>query len=525
NSNDNLLSPLFDFSNVSNAKLSFLHWMHAEAQWDGGRIDYTTDNGATWNVLGTLNDPKGTNWYDNGSLISTALPGWDGLFTGWVKSEYELDQFNNSPTPVRFRFNFSSDGAVNSFDGWAIDDFKIEMPITVNAQTNTVGAGGPIILPGLKPITANIVNGGSFDLASVDITLEIDGSVIVTDSRTFSPLLPFGSSITHTFSVPWNAMSGCADIRVWTSNPNGMADIKTSDDTSSATFCVFETINTLPYCNDFESGNPWTTYNSKNANSPNSWELGSPSQTNINNAFSGNNAWMTQLNQAYPNEDASVLLTPGFNLTQGKCYKFSFEGNFITETILDGGSIDYSYDDGATWTTFGDTSDANWYNTHNIFSFGSFIPKGGWTGNSNGWQHFENFHIAQSTGVVIFRFWFVSDLTIIDEGWAIDDFCLEELSGNCATSINEINSINLYSVFPNPTSGVTSIYFELSEPENISLQVMDMLGKTVLTKGKSNYLPGIQSIQLNTRDWTEGIYYVTLFTEEHSVTEKLVVIK
>lgn len=524
NSNDNLISPPFDFSNAINAKLSFYNWIHAEANWDGGRIDYSTDNGATWQVLGTSNDPKGVNWYNNSSLISTQKPGWDGLSFGWVKSEYLLSQFNNYPNPIKFRFNFSSDGSVNGFDGWAIDDFKIELPITVNALTNTIGAGGPIILPGAKAITANIKNGGAIDLSTVDITLEIDGNIIVTDTRNFIPPLPFNGSVNHTFSMPWNAVSGCSNIRVWTSDPNFTVDMDLTDDTSSAELCVFETINTFPYCNDFETGNKWTTYNAKNNSTKQSWELGTPSQASINSAFSGNNAWMTKLNQNYSNEDASVLLTPGFNVVSNNCYRFSFKGNFITEELLDGGSIDFSYDDGVTWIPFGDTSTNNWYNTFNIFAFGTPFAKSGWSGNSNGWNNYEKFHYGQSNGVVIFRFWFASDLTLTNEGWAIDDFCFEELLPNCVTSVDEQQDITLQSVFPNPTNNYVNIAFQLAESSEIEIEIIDIPGKNVINYGIKKYSVGEHKLQLDTKDLKPGIYFIRINSENHSTNKKLVIV-
>jgi len=121
-----LYSPYFDFSNIIGAELSFWHKMNCENNYDGGRIDYTTDGGQTWNVLGSVASTNSSGWYNNPSLISTNMPGWSSLqYSG--NPSILLDFLNGTTTPVQFRFNFSSD-ASGQYAGWAIDDFMIYIP-------------------------------------------------------------------------------------------------------------------------------------------------------------------------------------------------------------------------------------------------------------------------------------------------------------------------------------------------------------------------------------------------------------
>ncbi|MCX6291208.1 MAG: hypothetical protein NT126_05540, partial [Bacteroidetes bacterium] len=110
-----LVSPLFNLTGITNARLSFWQNRNTEPNYDGMRLDYSTNAGLTWNVLGTANDTGAVNWYDNLTLLSTNLPGWDGSSSsvpgvpGWVQSTYLRLPANITGPNVIFRFVFTSD--------------------------------------------------------------------------------------------------------------------------------------------------------------------------------------------------------------------------------------------------------------------------------------------------------------------------------------------------------------------------------------------------------------------------------
>ncbi|MFN4285268.1 MAG: S8 family serine peptidase [Lacibacter sp.] len=108
-----LYSPCFDLSTLTQPVLSFAHISQQENNFDFHTIEYTTDNGQTWQRLGTQN--SGTNWFDAPAQIwNTSLPRWH------VSS---IDIPVNAPS-VRFRWLFSSD-LLNQFQGIGIDDIHI----------------------------------------------------------------------------------------------------------------------------------------------------------------------------------------------------------------------------------------------------------------------------------------------------------------------------------------------------------------------------------------------------------------
>lgn len=108
NANCQLISPLFDFTNVSRIYVSFWTNFNAEFLWDYLSVQYTIDNGDSWNFLPFPN-----------------LTNPDGFTSRWIESSLVIDELYGYPD-VQFRFSFVSDGNV-IYDGYSIDDFRIEI--------------------------------------------------------------------------------------------------------------------------------------------------------------------------------------------------------------------------------------------------------------------------------------------------------------------------------------------------------------------------------------------------------------
>ncbi len=108
NSICHLLSPIFDFTSVSIAQISFWTNYNTEYLWDYLTVQYTIDNGDSWIYLPF---PE---------LINP-----DGHTLKWTKTELTIDELYGYPD-VQFRITFISDASTIS-DGYSIDDFRIEV--------------------------------------------------------------------------------------------------------------------------------------------------------------------------------------------------------------------------------------------------------------------------------------------------------------------------------------------------------------------------------------------------------------
>jgi len=136
-----LVSQCYNLSTVANPEIRFAMKFDLENNYDLVYVQYSTDFGANWNVLGTM----GTNWYNSDRTPTTTgndcfnCPGaqWTGTDTTLKTYSYPLNELNTEANVI-FRFVFHSDAGVNQL-GVNIDDFVINGTLsTENFELNNV---------------------------------------------------------------------------------------------------------------------------------------------------------------------------------------------------------------------------------------------------------------------------------------------------------------------------------------------------------------------------------------------------
>ena len=88
----------------------------------------------------------------------------------------------------------------------------------------------------------------------------------------------------------------------------------------------------------------------------------------------------------------------------------------------------------------------------------------------------------------------------------------------------EFNESNLV-LYPNPASQNANLEFELMNESEVRINVVDVTGKQVYSENMNTLNSGNHKIKVNTSNFKEGIYFVTLNTEGTKTTKKLVVKK
>ena len=119
-----LISPCYNLSKMENPVLKFDMAFDIELEWDVLYMEYTTDAGKTWQILGSANDP---NWY-NSSFKDPERPitvgkQWTGTQPQLKNYSYDLSALKDAENII-FRFVFASDQAENG-EGAIIDNFTI----------------------------------------------------------------------------------------------------------------------------------------------------------------------------------------------------------------------------------------------------------------------------------------------------------------------------------------------------------------------------------------------------------------
>lgn len=235
----------------------------------------------------------------------------------------------------------------------------------------------------------------------------------------------------------------------------------------------------------------------------NLWQIGTPSKTVFNNAYSLPLAMVTDSINTYPDGNTSsfefVIWTDDHTL-------ISFWHRFNTDSLSDGGVIEFSTDGGVTWTNIIYATQfylINFYSILNSISSNSNQP--GFTGNSD-W--IKSTILGNALNNVRFRFTFTSDsINTFKDGWMIDNFVFDCV----AIAINEISLNAFFDVFPNPTSNIITIRSDNSI--NIkTVTIKDLLGKTILTTDQTT---------VDLSQFESGIYFIEITTDKAKYIQRV----
>ena len=129
-----LVSPIYNIPEDSTARLTFNHWICTEADWDGGSVFTSIDDGITWQHFGD----NISGFYERTSTVNPNSPFYGlGIFDGssiangcgtsnpnHTFSRVSGDISHLAGNDVRVRFSFFTDTYVEE-DGWYIDDAGI----------------------------------------------------------------------------------------------------------------------------------------------------------------------------------------------------------------------------------------------------------------------------------------------------------------------------------------------------------------------------------------------------------------
>ena len=248
-------------------------------------------------------------------------------------------------------------------------------------------------------------------------------------------------------------------------------------------------IATYPHTETFEAAPTWTAGGSNS-----DWAWGTPTKSTINSAGGGLKSWCVAglAGSAYNNSEQSFIKSPCYNFSALTYPYVSFKIFWESEWLYDGASLQYSTNNGTTWTTVGAFGDPvncmtqNWYTKTNITYLAWVTPsnKNGWSGNSQstsgscqggngsaGWvtaKHCLNGLAGQSN--VIFRFTFGSGSTCNNfDGFAIDDFTIDNAPANAPALTYTCNSFTAINPpCPTPSTYLWNFGDPLSGTSNTS---------------------------------------------------------
>ncbi|HAP58062.1 MAG TPA: hypothetical protein DCR93_00605, partial [Cytophagales bacterium] len=149
--------------------------------------------------------------------------------------------------------------------------------------------------------------------------------------------------------------------------------------------------------------------------------------TRDNASFSGadGNHWRTSSFNDYVDDTEATLTSPTLDFSGTFALTFSMDLQYLTEEDYDGMTVQYSTNDGSSWSTLGSTSEGtNWYNDGDVDAIAN--GQDGWSGSNGAWQtaSISLPSAMEDISTARIRVLFASDGSITDDGVAFDNITI-----------------------------------------------------------------------------------------------------
>ncbi|GMN11251.1 hypothetical protein MTsPCn9_20440 [Croceitalea sp. MTPC9] len=281
-----------------------------------------------------------------------------------------------------------------------------------------------------------IENNGLNPITNIEISYELDSNGVQTINETVT----LNSAESTTIALPsiTGLSRGVHNFNVSVNIPNDAFVDNNSESTDffsnsfSAGGDIFE----------FESdAEEFLTYNENNPLTS-VWERGVPAPGgNLNTATSGTQVYGTNLDGNHPDAITGFLVSGCYELSSIVAPVLKFNMAYELENNFDIVYVQYSLDDGSTWSILGNiNSQPNWYNSDRTNASSGAnddcqnCPGAQWTGSNVNMTEYAYDFVANAvagetdlTGEnnIVFRIVFQSDPSVNQEGAIIDDFIIE----------------------------------------------------------------------------------------------------
>jgi hypothetical protein len=190
--------------------------------------------------------------------------------------------------------------------------------------------------------------------------------------------------------------------------------------------------------------------------------------------------------------------------------------------------VEVSTDDGASWSNLAPVGGYSHVKNDND---ANPLPQGTpcWSG-SHAWRE-EVFDLTSYEGArAMFRFRFVSDGYVTEEGWYIDDVTLTSTSTGAEDGEGVVRSYALFQNTPNPFNPVTAIGYSLPEASRVRIEVYDVAGRSVATLVDGDIEPGRHSVvwdgtNRRGQQLGSGVYFCRMTAGDFTGSRVMVLLK
>ncbi len=557
---DFLKSPAFDLLGYTTVYLSF------DAFWFAGTYQGVTESA---DLMGSVDG--GTTWFNIGQISGNTVNGWE---TRYIDISTDLGNQSN----VAFGISYNDGGGW--LFGFGIDNINVFVPANADIQLSnpTPAAGSP---QSFGTVSSNITIGGTIFNHSGTTVTSFDGSYTVdgnTVNQTFTgvSVAPFTSS-NFTFTTPYS-ISSVGDhpvaIHVDIAGDANTSDNDASTSIGGATFIPTHVLTIeegtgtwcgwcprgAVYMDSMSDAHPTTTaliaVHNNDPMTVSAYDAG------IGGMISGYPSIVVDRKAVYDPSDiftayadhsgdfgfANLSATMTWN-SATRAAQVVASANFAVNSSQDLRLACVFIEDGVHGTT---TS----YDQHNYYSFQT--NNLALAGAGHNWQNETDpvlaanmyyDHVARTIlggfggqsgslpasitagGNYSYTFNYTIPATsAADNVYAyvllINNTTGQVLNATSALSVTGITDVNSHidqlSIYPNPTTDELNVLFTMNKAQNVSFDIVDMLGKVVYTQTYNKLAATNQAINFSVADLASGVYFLNLKTEGGIVTRRFV---
>lgn len=359
-----------------------------------------------------------------------------------------------------------------------------------------------------------IINKGKSTLTSAIITPTIDG--VVGTPINWTGLLNTLEADLVTLPAIVTTVAGAHTFSVTVTMPNAVADQATQEDAWASKFYLYSAAQPYPYYQEFSAASfPYANFIVENVNNdPTTWTKvaqGSAGGTGTGSAkidfFNSLPGYVD--NMYIPSIDLSTATaTDSVKLD----FKVAGAPYSVATPENDAIQVEVSTNCGVSWDVVWAKSGTALYTRPG--QTGSYTPLA---------AHFRDETVSldfyKGQAQVIVRFSAISDY---GNNVYIDKINIYNPTLVALAKNNVIENTNLY---PNPASNYATVNVALTNAEQVSVEVYNIIGERVITIAPTHLVAGNNTIKLDTQALTNGVYLVNIVTAQGTTTKKLTVNK
>lgn len=119
-------------------------------------------------------------------------------------------------------------------------------------------------------------------------------------------------------------------------------------------------------------------------------------------------------------------------------------------------------------------------------------------------------------------------LSYLKTSYAPDDslpifYAIDSSLSFMEAGINELQKLSTVQLFPNPTENETTLSYSLTTANNVNIVVTNILGEKIILVDNENKSKGMQTIKINTQNFSKGIYFINVAIGGNSNCLKFIV--